>query len=81
MSIDGEPTEESPPDGELDSWRIYFSQQFSILFNRVGKIRNYKVQAEIFENLTPVQQKGRRVGSHCKRNWKNVRINILCRQS
>ena len=34
---------------------------FQTFFNRIGKIRNYKVQAEFFENLTPVQQKGRRV--------------------
>ena len=47
------------PEGELDSWQTYFSKQFSNLFSRVGKIRNYKVQAEFFENLTPVQQKGR----------------------
>ena len=49
------------PEGELDSWQTYFSKQFSNLFSRVGKIRNYKVAAEFFENLTPVQQKGRRV--------------------
>ena len=49
------------PEGELDSWQTCFSKQFSNLFSRVGKIRNYKVQAEFFENLTPVQQKGRRV--------------------
>ena len=49
------------PEGELDSWQTYFSKQFSNRFSRVGKIRNYKVQPEFFENLTPVQQKGRRV--------------------
>ena len=49
------------PEGELDSWQTYFSKQFSNLFSRVGKIRNYKVAAEFYENLTPVQQKGRRV--------------------
>ena len=48
-------------EGELDSWQTYFSKQFSNLFNRVEKIRNYKVQAEFFENLTPVQPKRRRV--------------------
>ena len=61
ISIDEKPTEESRQDGELDSWQIYFNKQFSKLFNRVRKIRKYKVQAEFFENLTPVQQKGRRV--------------------
>ena len=45
----------------MDSWQTYFSKQFSNLFSRVGKIRSYKVAAEFFENLAPVQQKGRRV--------------------
>ena len=27
----------------------------------MGKIRNYKVQTEFFNNLIPIQQKGRRV--------------------
>ena len=31
------------------------------LFTRIGKIRNAKVRAEFFENLKPIQQKGRRV--------------------
>ena len=61
MSIDEVDPKPSVPEGELDSWQSYFSKQFSNLFNRVGKIRNYKVQAELFENLIPVQQKGRRV--------------------
>ena len=47
------------PEGELDSWQTYFSKQFSNIFSRVGKIRNYKVQAEFYENLTPVQQKSK----------------------
>ena len=33
----------------------------SQLFHRVGRIRNYKVQAEFFKSLIPLQQKGRRV--------------------
>ena len=61
MSIDEEPKEESGQEGELDSWQSYFSKQFSNLFKRVGKIKTYKVQAEIFEILTTIQQKGRRV--------------------
>ena len=61
MSID-EVDEKTPvQEGELDSWQTYFSKQFSNLFNRVGKRRNYEMQVEFFENLTPVQQKGRRV--------------------
>ena len=61
MSIGEENQDALESEGELDSWQSYFSKQFSNLFNRVGKIRNYKVQAEFFENLTPVKQKGRRV--------------------
>ena len=61
MSIGEENQDALEPERELDSWQTYFSKQFSNLFSRVGKIRNYKVQAEFFENLTPVQQKGRRV--------------------
>ena len=45
----------------LDNWQIYFSKQFENLFNRVGKIKNYKVHADFFAKLTPIQQKGRRV--------------------
>ena len=61
MSIDEVDPEPSVPEGELDSWQSYFSKQLSNLFNRVGKIRNYKVPAEFFENLIPLQQKRRRV--------------------
>ena len=45
----------------MDQWQLYFSKLFPKLFIRVGKIRNYTVQAEFFKNLVPVQQKGRRV--------------------
>ena len=45
----------------LDNWQTYFSKQFENLFNRVGKIKNYRVHADFFETLTPIQQKGRRV--------------------
>ena len=45
----------------LDDWKKHFSKQFYHLFHRVGRIRNYKVQAEFFKNLVPLQQKGRRV--------------------
>ena len=48
---------DEPEDEQMDQWQSYFSK----LFTRVGKIRNYKVQAEFFKNLVPVQQKGRRV--------------------
>ena len=48
-------------DNDLDDWQTHFSKQFQHLFRRVGRIRNYKVQAEFFKNLTPIQQKGRRV--------------------
>ena len=53
--------ETSSAEAPLDQWQLYFSNQFNNLFRRVGKTRNYKGQAEFFEKLTPVQQKGRRV--------------------
>ena len=46
---------------QLEKWQDYFSKLFSNLFNRVGKIRNYKVKAEFSNNLITIQQKGRRV--------------------
>ena len=48
-------------DNDLVDWQKHFSKQLHHLFRRVGRIRNYKVQAEFFKNLTPIQQKGRRV--------------------
>ena len=48
-------------DNDLDDWQKHFRKQFRHLFRRVGRIRNYKVRAEFFKNLTPIQQKGRRV--------------------
>ena len=48
-------------EGQLEKWQDYLSKLFSNLFKRVGKIRNYKVQAEFFNSLIPIQQKGRRV--------------------
>ena len=63
MSVQGEHFGAEVTEGEdsLDPWQIYFSKQFNNLFNRVGKIKNYKVHADFFETLTPIQQKGRRV--------------------
>ena len=52
---------DEPEEEQMDQWQSYFSKLFPKLFTRVGKIRNYKVQAEFFKNLVPVQQKGRRV--------------------
>ena len=49
MSIDEEDKEASQQDGELDSWQTYFSKQFSNLFKRKAKKRNYKVQAEFLK--------------------------------
>ena len=48
-------------DEDLDDWQRHFSKQFNHLFHRVGLIRKYKVQAEFFKNLIPIQQKCRRV--------------------
>ena len=48
-------------DDDLDDWQKHFSKQFHHLFCRIGRIRKYKLQAEFFKNLIPIQQKGRRV--------------------
>ena len=63
MSVQGEQPGAEATEGEdsLDPWQIYFSKQFINFFNRVGKIKNYKVHADFFEPLMPIQQKGRRV--------------------
>ena len=42
-------------DDDLDDWQKHFSKQFYHLFRRVGRIRNYKVQAEFFKNLVSIQ--------------------------
>ena len=54
MSVQGEQlgAETSIEEDSLDTWQTYFSKQFINLFHRVGKIKNYKVQAEFFEMLT-----------------------------
>ena len=41
---------------DLDDWQKHFSKPFH-LFHRVGLSHNYKVQAEFFKNLIPIQQK------------------------
>ena len=63
MSVQGEQpgAETTREDDSLDPRQTYFSEQFNNRFHRVGKIKNYKVHAEFFETLTPIQQKGRRV--------------------
>ena len=48
-------------DEDLDDWQKHFRKQFNHLFHRVGRICNYKVQAEFFKKLILIQQKGRRV--------------------
>ena len=45
----------------MDPWYQFFSKLFPKFCTRTRKIKNYEVQAEIFKNLVPVQQKGRRV--------------------
>ena len=52
---------EQQQDKLLVEWQLHFSRQFNNFFNRVGQFRNYKVQAEFFEALMPVQQLGRSV--------------------
>ena len=48
-------------DENHDDWQKHFSKQFHHLLHRVGRIRNYKMQAEFSKKLIPIQQKGRRV--------------------
>ena len=52
---------EQQQDETSDEWQLCFSKQFHILFNRIRRIRNYKVQADFFKALMPAQQKSRRV--------------------
>ena len=66
----------------MTSWtlgKLIFSNQFTNLFNRTGEIRNYKVHAEFFENLTLVQQKGRRVPIRLQEKV-DMEINKLLKQ-
>ena len=81
MSVQGEQPGAEATEGEvsLDPWQIYFSKQFKNLFNRVGKIKNYKVHADFFETLTPIQQKGRRVPNTLQ-DKVDKEINKLLRQ-
>ena len=59
MGITGEGS--SQEEEEYDELQRYFCKLYPNLFTRVGKIRNAKVRAEFFENLKPIQEKGRRV--------------------
>ena len=59
MGITGEGTSQEEED--YDELQTYFCKLYPNLFTRIGKIRNAKVRAEFFENLKPIQQKGRRV--------------------
>ena len=58
MSIDDEPKGESGQDGSWIRGIITSVSSFQTFLNGWGK-KNNKVQAELFEKLTPVQQKGR----------------------
>ena len=51
----------SQEEEEYDELQTYFCKLYPNLFTRIGKIRNAKVRAEFFENLKPIQQKGRRM--------------------
>ena len=59
MGITGEGSSQEEEDN--DELQTYFCKLYPNLFTRIGKIRNAKVGAEFFENLRPIQQKGRRV--------------------
>ena len=52
---------EQQQDKTLHEWQLHFSKQFHILFNRIRRIRNYKVQADFFKAPMPAQEKSRRV--------------------
>ena len=68
-SIDEVDPEPSMPEGELDSWQTYFSKQFSNFFNRVGEIRNYKVQAEFLKTSSQYNKRDDEFPFHCKKRW------------
>ena len=59
MMIDRDAADNLGP--QMTPCQEHISKQFAKLFNRVGKIRNYKVQADFFEQFNPLQEKGRRV--------------------
>ena len=59
MGITGEGI--SQEEEEYDELQTYFCKLYPNLFTRIGKIRNAKVRAEFFDNLRPIQRKGRRV--------------------
>ena len=50
MSVQGDQSgaDATEVEDSLDLWKIYFSKQFENLFNRVGKIKNYRVHAIFF---------------------------------
>ena len=56
MSVqsDQSAAEATEVEDSLDHWQTYFSKQFENFFNRVGKIKNYRVHADFFEKLTPI---------------------------
>ena len=58
MGIKGEG---SCQEEEYDELQTYFCKLYPNLFTRIGKIRNAKVRADFFENLRPIERKGRRV--------------------
>ena len=57
MRITGEGS--SQEEEEYDELQTYFCKLYPNLFTEIGKIRKAKVRAEFFENLKPIQQKGR----------------------
>ena len=57
VTVEGSSQEEE----EYDELQTNFCKLYPNLFTRLGKIRNAKVRSELFENMKPIQQKGRRV--------------------
>ena len=68
MSVQGEQpgAEATEGEGSLDLWQIYFRNQSNNIFNRVGKIKNYKLHADFFETLTRFNKKDEECPSHCR---------------
>ena len=52
---------EQQEDTSLDEWQLHFRKQLYKVFKRAWRIPNYKVQADFFKALMPVEQKNRRV--------------------
>ena len=46
---------EQQQDRQLGEWQLHFSNQLKDLFNRVGRISNYKARVDFLKSLRPMQ--------------------------